>query len=181
MSEIIAGSPAYTTTARALHWTTASLVLLMLPLGFVIANEWGGPAQDLLYNLHKSLGPVVLVVVAIRLAYRLTHKLAPLPADVPALQRIAAQSVHWALYALLIVQPLLGWIATSAYPAPVPVFGLFELPQIWSADRALSDRLFRLHGLVGLIIAALAAGHIGAALFHHFVRKDRVLMRMISG
>src|SRR5229473_2597650 len=92
-----------------------------------------------------------------------------------------ARATHWGLYGLLMVQPFVGWVATSAYRAPIVVFGLFELPPIWPQDRPLSDRLFVVHALIGAAIACLAAVHIGAALYHHFVRKDRVLMRMITG
>src|SRR6266513_876661 len=114
--------PAYSLTARVLHWITAFLILTMIPLGLVIANEWGGFAQDALYNLHRSIG-------------------------------------------------------TSAYRAPVIVFGLFELPPIWRESRAFSEQLFFVHALIGISIACLAAAHVGAALYHHFVRRDRVLLR----
>jgi cytochrome b561 len=172
---------AYSTTARVLHWATAVLVLTLLPLGLVIANKWGGPLQDFLYNLHRSIGAVVIPLVILRLGYRITHAPMPLPPDVPPLQQVAARATHWALYALLMVQPFVGWVATSAFPAPIMVFGLFELPPIWSADRPLSDRLFVVHAVIAAAIACLASLHIGAALYHHFVRRDGVLMRMISG
>lgn len=174
-------STAYSVTARALHWITATLVLILLPLGVVITNEWGGPLQDPLYNLHRSIGAVIIPLVILRLGYRLMHPPLPLPDEIPPLQQLAAHVTHWALYALLIVQPFVGWAATSAYRAPIIVFGLFELPPIWPEDRALSNRLFVVHALIGAAIAGLAAVHIGAALYHHFVRKDRVLMRMITG
>jgi cytochrome b561 len=104
-----------------------------------------------------------------------------LPGDIPSLQQLAAHATHWGLYALLIVQPFTGWIATSAYRAPVIVFGLFELPPIWPENRVVSEQLFFVHSLIKIAIACLVAAHIGAALHHHFVRKDRILMRMISG
>jgi hypothetical protein len=104
-----------------------------------------------------------------------------LPDDISAIQRSAAQVTHWALYALLIVQPLVGWIATSASPSPITVFWLFELPPLWHEDRRLSDQLFLVHAWIATAIVCLAAAHIGAALHHHFVRKDRVLMGMITG
>jgi cytochrome b561 len=173
--------PAYTLTARILHWIMASLVLLMLPLGLVIAQDWGGPLQDQLYDLHRSIGALLIPIVLVRLVYRLTHPPAPLPDDIPPIQQLAANATHWALYALLIVQPFVGWIGTSAYRAPIVVFGLFELPPIWPEDRAFSDRVLLVHGLIGLTIAALLAAHIGAALHHHFVRRDRILMRMLTG
>jgi cytochrome b561 len=174
-------TPAYTVTARTLHWITATLVLINLPLGLVIANNWGGPLQDWLYNLHRSIGALIIPVILLRFVYRLGHKPAPLPDDIPPIQQFAAEATHWALYTLLIVQPFLGWVGTSAYRAPIIVFGLFELPPIWPEDRAFSDQVLFVHKLVALAIACLLAGHIGAALHHHFVRKDRILLRMISG
>jgi cytochrome b561 len=176
-----AAVPAYTVTARILHWVTASLVLFMLPLGLVIANDWGGPLQDQLYDLHRSIGALIIPIILARVVYRWTHPPAPLPDDIPAIQQAAANATHWALYALLIVQPFVGWIGTSAYRATIVVFGLFELPPIWPEDRAFSDRVLLVHGLIGLTIAVLLAAHIGAALHHHFLRRDGILMRMISG
>jgi cytochrome b561 len=176
-----APAPAYSLTARTLHWITATLVLINLPLGLVIADRWGGPLQDQLYDLHRSIGALVIPVILIRFLYRLTHPPVPLPDDVPPLQQLAAHVTHWMLYGLLIVQPLLGWIGTSAYPATITVFGLFELPSIWPEDRAFSDKVLFIHALVALAIATLVAMHIGAALYHHFVRRDGVLARMVTG
>jgi cytochrome b561 len=173
--------PAYSVSARVLHWLTAVLVLAMVPLGIVIANEWGGPLQERLYNLHRSVGALLIPIVIVRLLYRLTHPPLPLTADIPLIQQRAAHAVHWTLYALLLVQPFVGWVATSAYRAPMPMFGLFELPPIWPVDRSLSGQLFVVHRTIGIVIAAIATVHIAAALYHHFVRRDRVLMRMITG
>jgi cytochrome b561 len=170
-------APGYTATARVLHWITAVLVLFQIPAGLLIVSFDLG----LIYNLHKSVGVFILAVLAVRLPWRLTHPAPPLPADIPAAQRAAALAMHWLLYALLVIQPLLGWIATSAYPAPVPFFGLFEMPHIWWQDRALSDALFVVHRWLGIVMAVLLVGHIGAALYHHFVRGDVVLLRMTRG
>lgn len=174
-------SPAYSETARVLHWTVAILVLITIPIGVVMANVEGGALQDALYDVHRSIGTVIIPLVILRLGYRLTHPPLPLPEDIPAIQERAAHATHWGLYALLVVQPFVGWVATSAYGAPIKVFGLFQLPPIWPQDQALSDRFFLVHGLIGATIAGLAAVHIGAALYHHYVRKDGVLMRMITG
>jgi cytochrome b561 len=174
-------APGYSLTARVLHWVTAVLVLLMVPVGIIIANEWGGAAQTFLYNLHKSIGFTLIPIVIGRLIYRLGHPSPPLPDDILPIQKFAAYATHWALYGLLLVQPIVGYIMTSAYPAPVPFFGLFDLPPIWWENRALSERLSVVHLYLGVSIAIVAAMHIGAALFHHFVRKDRVLMRMVTG
>jgi cytochrome b561 len=174
-------APAYTITARLLHWITALVILFMIPIGVIIANEWGGSLQNSLYDLHRSMGAVLIPIVILRLIYRWANPPLPLPNDIAAIQRLAAHATHWGLYALLIVQPFVGWIATSAYPASIKVFGWVELPPIWSENRALSGQLFFIHRWIGIAIAGLVVAHVGAALHHHFVRKDRVLMRMITG
>ena len=123
----------------------------------------------------------MLVITASRMVYRLFNPAPPLPADLPAWQNLAALATHWGLYALLIVQPIVGWIATSAYRAPTLFFWLFELPPIWPEDRAFSEAMFVVHRTMGILIAVLISIHIAAALYHHFILKDRVLGRMVSG
>ncbi len=169
----------YTATARTLHWLTAALVLPMIPAGIAMANVDLGKAA-FIYDLHRSIGVLLLPILLLRLWYRLNHPPPPLPSDLPAVQRLAAHATHWLLYAMLLAQCVVGWIATSAYPARVNFFWLVELPLIWWEDRALSERLFTVHLWLGLMIAALLCAHIGAALFHHFVRKDDILLRMVG-
>jgi cytochrome b561 len=174
-------APGYTLGARFFHWLTAALIFMMIPFGIIMGRLDPGPLQDLLFNLHRSIGATLLPLVILRLFWRFQHPPPPLPADIPAIQRAAAHASHRTLYVLLIAQPLLGWIATSAYRAPITVFWLFVLPPIWPENRALSEILFVLHQLIGIALAALVLVHVSAALFHHFARKDRILMRMITG
>jgi cytochrome b561 len=115
----------YTLTARVPHWMTAVLVLLQIPAGLLIANFDLGP----LYDLHKSVGIVILALMLACLGWRLQHPPPPLQAYIPSAQRLAAAGMHWTLYVLIVAQSLLGCIGTSAYPAPAPFFGLFTLPQ----------------------------------------------------
>ena len=172
----------YSAVARTFHWVTAALVLTMLPIGIAIATFDLGPAvEDPLYHIHRSMGALILVIVLARLIYRLFNPAPPLPSDIPALQQFAALFTHWALYVLLIVQPIVGWIATSAYRAPVLFFWLFDLPPIWQEDRPFSEAMFVVHRSMGILIAVLISVHIAAALYHHFILKDRVLGRMVSG
>ena len=171
----------YTFAARVLHWITAALVLIMIPIGIAMANNNFGAWQNTLYDLHRSMGAVLLPLVLGRLSWRLTHPAPPLPVDIPAIQQAAAHLTHWLLYGLLIVQALVGWIATSAYRAPIRVFWLFDLPPIWQEDRAFSLTMFVAHQAIGIAIVLLLGAHISAALFHHFIRKDGVLMRMVRG
>ena len=81
-------------------------------------------------------------------------------------------SVHTLLYALLLAMPIVGYTATSAFGAPTPFFGLFDLPPIVGKNEALSKQLFMLHRWTGYAVAALALLHIGAALQHYFIRTD---------
>ena len=131
-----------------------------------------------MYDLHRSTGAVLLIVVLVRIAWRLGHAPPPLPAGVPLAQQRIAGAVHMLLYTLLLVQPVVGWAATSAYPAPIVVFGLFELPPIWPANRAAAEWLFGVHRALGILMALLVLAHAGAALHHHFVRRDGILRRM---
>src|SRR5262245_51194441 len=173
--------PAYTLTARIFHWVTAALVLSMIPFGIIMLRIESGPTQDLLFNLHRSIGVILVPIVVLRLFYRVKNPPLPLPAEIPMVQRGVAHGVHWMLYLLLIVQPIIGWIGTSAYRAPIGVFWLFTLPPIWPEDKAFSEAMFKVHTNLGFLIAILICAHIGGALFHHFIQKDRTLMRMITG
>lgn len=174
-------TPAYTPVARVLHWTTAALVLGTIPVGITMVNIDGGPLQDFLYNVHETIGTILMPIIMVRLIWRLTHPPLPLPLDIPAIQRFAAESVHWLLYGLLVIQPIVGWIGSSAYGAPIKVLWTFVLPPIWRKDRDFSDQVLEVHGVIGFAIVLLLCAHIGAALFHHFVRRDRVLLRMVTG
>ncbi len=171
----------YSLTARLFHWLTAIVVLTALAAAIVMNNIGEGPLEDFLYDFHRSLGAILIPIVLARLLWRIGHPAPPLPADIPVLQQWVAHLTHIALYILLIVQPILGWVATSAYRAPITVFWLFTLPPIWPENRALSDQLFFVHQFIGFTLAALLCAHIGAALFHHFVLRDRILIRMWRG
>ncbi|SIQ35032.1 MULTISPECIES: cytochrome b [unclassified Bosea (in: a-proteobacteria)] len=178
-------SQTYTATARALHWITALGVLVMLPLGLTMSyrgqvlNLWDGTTEAL-YSTHKLLGFLLLWLVAGRLVYRLVHGAPPDEPGLAPLQRWGAHLVHWLLYGLLIVVPLLGWIGVSLFPA-LEVFGLFSLPALAAPDEAAAGRVLGLHGKLALATGALAALHIVAALYHRFIRRDGVLRRMWPG
>lgn len=175
------GLPNYTPTARALHWLIAVLVVTLIIVGLVMTRMPEGPAQTFLFDLHRSVGWTILPLMLVRLAYRVTHPAPPLPADVPEIQKLAAHASHWLLYAALIAQPLIGWLGMSTFGEPIRFFWLIDIPRIWSKDEALSEKLFAVHDYLGFAIALLVVVHVAAALFHHFVRRDEVLIRMVRG
>lgn len=177
--------PAYSSVARALHWLTVAAVFAMIPLGLAMTYRgntldiWDG-LTDALYSTHKLLGFIVLWLSAGRLIYRLLHGAPP---DEPTLewwQKAASHLVHWMLYGLLLIVPLLGWIGISLFPS-LTVFNLFDLPALASPNEEAAKRVLFVHGWLAILLALLACAHIGAALFHTFIRKDGVLRRMLPG
>ena len=169
----------YRPIARVLHWTTAVLVIAMLPLGAVLLDLPPGRIQDTAFDLHRSTGVLLFVLTALRLAVRLRNPPPLLPAHVPPLQQRAAHAVHVALYALLFAMPLVGWWGTSAFGAPIVVFGLFELPPLVAKDEAVARQALALHGWLGIALGIALLAHAGAALHHHFVKRDGMLRRML--
>jgi cytochrome b561 len=169
----------YPASSKWLHWLVAISVLIIVPLGVYLPYAEGSPMQDSLYNFHKSLGITILFLMLLRLINRFA---VGAPAPEPGLarwQRAVSSAVHGLLYVLLIVQPIVGYLANSAFGATTPVFGLFEIPAALATDQELAGRLFALHGWIGIVIALLVAMHIGAALQHYFIHKDGVLQRML--
>jgi cytochrome b561 len=173
---------AYRPMARALHWITVGFVLALVVLGEAMTYRskkdiWDG-LTNALYSSHKLLGFTLLWIIIARLMYRVTQGA---PADEPSLepwQKLASHVTHWSLYGLLVLVPILGWRGASQYPA-LEIFGVFELPAIAAANQVASVNTFFWHETLGKIMALLIVVHIGAALFHHFVRKDGVLRRML--
>ena len=172
-------SGAYPPTSKWLHWLVAGSVLVMIPIGIAMGRVGKGPLQDTLYTLHKSFGILVLALMVARLINRLV---VGAPAPAPGLarwQRAVSSATHGLLYVLLVIQAIGGWLANSAYGAPTPFFGLFELPALRDKDQAFAEQVFGNHRFFGFVIAGLAAMHIAAALQHYFIKKDRVLQRML--
>lgn len=179
-------SPArYTRTAVALHWLMALLLLGLVAMGLYMTSLPFSPQRLRLFNWHKWAGITALALAALRLAWRLAHPAPALPAAVqaamPGWQRQAHRGVHAALYGLFFLIPLLGWAYSSATGIPVVPFGLWPLPDLVPADKALAETLKRAHHLAAYALAGLVVLHVGAALKHHFIHRDGLLGRMRFG
>ena len=171
----------YPASSKWLHWLVAASVLTTVPVALLMTRMASGPFQNTLYNLHKSLGVLILALMVARLANRF---IVGAPAPDPTLkpwERAVSSAVHGLLYVLLVGMAIVGWTANSAYGAPTPFFGLFNLPALVAKNEALAERLFFFHRWTGYAVAALAAMHIAAALQHYFIRRDGVLQRMLPG
>jgi cytochrome b561 len=172
----------YGAIAKLFHWVTLGLMLVALPLGFVIQHVKDASKMGF-YALHESAGLTILFVALARLAWRRLSPPPSLPHDMPKLMRTTSTAVHHALYALLILQPLLGFLATNAWGFPMQgataYLGFIELPKFMEAWEGLAKILSLLHSIGGWLLVVLIALHIAGALFHHAIRRDGTLMRMI--
>lgn len=176
------GQPSgYTGTQKALHWLMALLIVAMLAVGLSLPRLAPGPLANVLYEVHKSTGMLVLALALLRLAIRLRRGAPPLDPGLPRWQRLAAGASHAALYLLLIAMPLVGWAATSACCRPVAFLWTVPVTLPVPAGDAVAKPLFALHLALGLTLIAVVAVHVAAALHHHFVRRDDTLRRMLPG
>lgn len=176
-------SERYNAVAVFLHWTIALLIIGMIIVGLTM-GDYPIKYKFLAYNLHKSFGITILVLSLFRLYWRLTHRVPPLPAPMPAWERLAAHASHYAFYFLIIAMPLSGWIMVSADAKfPTVFFTLFEVPQFPLPaaydTHATHEQFEGLHYWLAMGTLGLLAIHIAAALRHHFVDHDSVLRRML--
>lgn len=169
----------FTPLQRLLHWVMAVCILAMLFVGVTMVSIVV-PSYLPLISLHKSLGIAILVLALIRLAVRLQAGTPPLPSDLPLPMKLAAHLSHYALYALMIAMPLLGWAMLSAASYPVVVFGSVRLPSIVAPSDHLHTLLWNAHYYLAFAFFALVLMHIAAALFHALVRRDGVFASMAS-
>lgn len=169
----------YTATTKTFHWLTAALVLTAWPIGYTMIRLAPGPGQDRLYALHWSLGATILTLAVLRWGHRLSRQQVTPPPGVPLWMCKIAAIVHWALYGLLIVVPLLGWAGKSAYGGAITVYGLFDLPPLLAQDTPLGEKILAVHRALALTLGGIVALHIAAALQHHFLRGDVTLRRML--
>ena len=169
----------YTTTAVLLHWLIAVLILGTATLAFVTDDLPLSPRKLQWIAYHKWIGVTIFTLVAMRLLWRLWHPAPPLPAGMPAWQRLAAHASHFVLYALMIVIPLIGWLQSSAAGVPVVWFGVLPLPSPLAKDKPLAELLLSAHQYLNYGLLLLIALHAAAAVKHHLVERDDVLTRML--
>lgn len=171
--------PGYRTPARLLHWIVAILVVLMIPAGVTMIQEGiGRSLQNTLFIFHKNMGVVVLLVVAARLLYRRLSPPPPLPDTLPPAQVRIAKATHAALYALLFIVPLAGYVRVRAGGFPIEALDALGLPALVPRSDALAAIAKNVHWAGGLALAAIVALHVGAALFHGIFLRDGIFSRM---
>ncbi len=179
----MAGAPAsFSPSQKWLHWSIAALIILvMIPAGLTMTRIGDGALKNNLYELHKSFGLIVFSLAIVRTAIRLWRGAPPIEPCVPAWQRFAAYVSHYAMYMLIFLVPLTGWAATSACCKPVNLFWTIPVSLPVPDGMDLAKQIFRFHYAFVFTLAAIVSVHIAAALQHHFIRRDRTLVRMLPG
>ncbi len=162
--------------ARILHWGMALLILAMLFVGVGMVASLS--LRPVLFDIHRPLGIAILLLAVVRLLNRWRSPPPSLPADLPVLQAFVAKASHWILYALMLAMPLLGWATLSAGGYPVRMFAGVQLPPIAPHDPALYAGLRGTHVVLAFVLFALVLAHLGAALYHAWVRRDGVFASM---
>jgi cytochrome b561 len=176
---VTGGHRHFTPLQRLLHWLMAACILSMLFIGVGMVSTIM-PKYLTLVSIHKPLGIAILVLALIRLALRLRYGAPPLPADLPEPMKLAAEASHYALYALMIGMPLLGWGMLSAAAYPVVLFERWHLSVILPLSDSLHTLLWSAHFYLAFVFFALILLHVAAALFHALVRRDGVFQAMAS-
>ena len=172
-------STQYTSTAKTLHWLISLMIFCMLLLGFYMSDLPLSPDKLKFYSWHKWAGVTVFLLVIIRLGWRITHTPPAMPEEMPQLQQVAATIFHFALYALMFLIPLSGWLMSSAKGFQTVWFGVLPIPDLLPKDKAVGDALKEIHQALNLLLIVILIVHVLAALKHHFIDKDNVLKQML--
>lgn len=169
----------YNRTAIFLHWLLALGLAGTFALGYYMEGLPFSPGKLKFIAWHKWAGMSLLVLAIARVVWRATHRAPDLPADMGSAARLSAHAAHGLLYALMLAIPLTGWLASSAQGVPVVWFGVWQLPDLMGKDPVLGPRLQDVHRVLNYTLLAAVIAHVGAALHHHFIKKDNVLARML--
>jgi cytochrome b561 len=169
----------YSGSARLVHWAMALLILAMIPAGLVMVQPGlDRGLQNTLFIFHKNVGVLLLILVILRIGVRLFRPAPPLPATVPGWQARIAGLSHLALYVLMVVVPLAGYVRVKAGGFPIETLDALGLPSLVPRSDALAEVAKTIHYGAGLAIAAVICAHVGAALFHGIVKRDGVFSRI---
>lgn len=173
-----ASTSRYTATAVALHWLMAVLILGTFGVGLYMHGLHLSPFKIKIYSWHKWAGVTIFLLLLARMLWRAGHRPPTLPLSMPAWQRHAAHVGHGLLYLLMIAVPLSGWLMSSAKGFQTVYFGVLPIPDLLAKNKELGEQLEAVHEWLNYTMLALVAGHVAAAVKHHLIDHDDVLIRM---
>lgn len=171
----------YGVVAKSFHWLLFLMLTFSIVAGNFLASMPKGAEKLQAAGMHKSFGAVILMLIMLRLVWRLINETPRLPDETTTGEAFIAKAMHWGLYALMFAQPLAGIMMSQAAGIPVSFFGLFEFPVFLDKNPELAKTFLSIHGTVWILLVIAVIGHAGAALHHHFIKKDNVLKQMTTG
>ncbi len=167
-----------------LHWLIALLIFGLIVLGFVMTRSSIDPAlQFSLFQWHKSFGMLALLLSLIRFAHSLFHVRTKPVAGMSTAEHLAARAMHHLLLLLAVIVPIAGWMIASVSTLEIPTFAfdLFVIPHLPVEKSDAAEAWWTTaHAVLAYFVLALVALHAGAALYHHYARRDAVLIRMLG-
>jgi cytochrome b561 len=172
---------AYGSVAKTFHWLLFIMLLFAIVGGNFLASMPKGAEKLQAAGMHKSFGAVLLILILARFIWRLMNETPRLPDGTTAAEANLAKGMHWFLYLLMFAQPISGILMSQAGGFPVSFFGLFEFPVLMEKNLEMAKFFRAMHGTVWILLVISVVGHAGAALHHHFIRKDNVLKQMTRG
>lgn len=171
----------YGIISKTLHWLIAILIICAWIAGdYMVDLPNNDPVKFSLIDLHKSVGMAVLMLVIIRLSWRL-YDGAPKFLGKSRILKIAANTMHYLLYVFMFIQPLSGWFMSSAAGYNPTFFGLFNFPGLVAKNSSMVETYISVHDTSATILLVLFILHVSAALVHHFIFRDDTLRRITFG
>jgi cytochrome b561 len=165
---------------RVIHWVMSVLIITMLTVGFTMVNMEPSDLKWQIYAAHKACGLVVLFLAILRVLWIFTNPQVEVSFELPSWQRLSARFNHNLIYILLILMPASGALMTLTGGHDIDFFGVFTVKSFME-NKEYSKIFWNVHVGCAFLLIASSIVHIAAALYHHFIRKDNVLMRMIRG
>jgi cytochrome b561 len=170
----------YGTTAKVFHWLIVALLLVQYPIGWLMPDIHRGVKPGVGMTLHISFGFVILILIVLRLGWRLTHPVAP-ESSLPAWQRLCSEGVHWLLYVLVLATTITGWLFASFRGWGVSFFFLAPMPMLASENAATGKLIDGWHQAMEWSLLVVIGLHVTVALAHLFIYRDRIMQRMLPG
>jgi len=174
----------YGKVSKILHWGMFLLIAGMLGVGLYMADLPKETPEELRYKIdliqmHKAMGIIILFLIVLRFIWRVKNPVPKMPEGTGFGEKLMAHGGHLLLYAMVFILPLTGWMMSSAGGHKVSIFGLFTMPSLMEKNKSMSGLYHELHEVLAMGLIALIILHVIFALYHHMVKKDDILTRMM--
>jgi cytochrome b561 len=173
-------APGYGIVAKLLHWLIFALLVVQYAIGSIMPHIGRKTVNEGWVSWHFSVGAAILFFIVVRLIWRLLRPV-PLLTTLPAWERLISGLTHWTLYLLVLAMTLLGWAATNSRGWDVNLFGLVTLPKISPTGSEWGHECGDIHNILVYVLLGFIILHVAGALYHHFVKHDRLVARMLPG